>query len=112
VGDGKKNKIVLQTPNKKFYKRFGEVLEGPSRLVFMRHATSEMNESLDGKNKDKAHLGYFDIALDPALKDAPISEQGVQEVRAQRKLLESLNIKLIITSPMRRAIMTSLETGL
>ena len=78
----------------------------------MRHATSEMNESLDGKNKDKAHLGYFDIALDPNLKDAPLSEDGIREVHAQRELLRTLNIKLILTSPMRRAVMTSIETGL
>jgi broad specificity phosphatase PhoE len=112
VGESRNKKLHLQNPNKKFYRRFGEILDEPSRLVFMRHATSEMNESLDSKNKEKAHLGYFDIALDPELKDAVISEEGKKEVQAQRELLKTLNIKLIVTSPMRRAIMTSLETGL
>lgn len=112
IAETLKRNIILQTPNKKFYKRFGHLLDQPSRFVFMRHATSKMNESFRGDNKEKAHLGYFDIALDPALKDAAISEEGLKEVRAQQELLRTLDIKLIVTSPMRRALMTSLETGL
>jgi len=39
----------------------------------MRHATSEMNESLAATHKEKSYQGYFDIALDPNLKDAELS---------------------------------------
>ena len=51
---------------------------------------------------------YFSIALDPARKDATLSEKGLEEAANVRSLVAALNIKLVLVSPMRRAVMTAI----
>ena len=47
------------------------------RLILMRHATSDMNEVLTKENKSKFSFDYFDVALNPDMKDALLSEKGL-----------------------------------
>lgn len=41
-----------------------------SNIILMRHATSDMNEALTSDAKLSKDFTYFDVALNPEMKDA------------------------------------------
>ena len=72
-----------------------------SKFVYVRHARSEGNEGYL-REGEKA---YFDISL----KDAPLSEGGIQEclTSATKHHLEQLEFRTIVVSPLRRCLQTA-----
>ncbi len=66
-------------------------------IYFIRHGQSEFNA---------AHQPGED---DPLIFDAPLTEKGRRQADEARALVAELNIKQVITSPLTRAIQTSLR---
>ena len=79
------------------------------KVILMRHAESSMNEALSDEAKRN---NYLDTALDPANKDALLTEKGIGQVKEARASLLKMGITKIYVSPMRRALQTAVELEL
>ncbi len=65
-------------------------------VYFIRHGQSEFNAAYDGGEKD------------PMIFDAPLTDMGIRQAEDAKALVAELGIKQVITSPLTRAIQTSL----
>ena len=65
-------------------------------VYFIRHGQSEFNAAYDGGDKD------------PMIFDAPLTDKGIRQAEEAKVLVADLGIKQVITSPLTRAIQTSL----
>ena len=65
-------------------------------VYFIRHGQSEFNAAYDGGDKD------------PMIFDAPLTDKGIRQAEEAKSLVANLGIKQVITSPLTRAIQTSL----
>ena len=65
-------------------------------VYFIRHGQSEFNAAYDGGD-------YY-----PMIYDAPLTEKGHRQAEEAKALVADLGIRQVITSPLTRAIQTSL----
>jgi len=65
-------------------------------VYFIRHGQSEFNAAYDGGD------------YDPMIYDAPLTEKGHRQAEEAKALVADLGIRQVITSPLTRAIQTSL----
>jgi len=64
-------------------------------VYFIRHGQSEFNAAYNGGDAD------------PMIFDAPLTDKGRKQAAEARTLVADLGIKLVITSPLTRAIQTA-----
>jgi broad specificity phosphatase PhoE len=64
-------------------------------VYFIRHGQSEFNAAYNGGD------------VDPMIFDAPLTDKGRKQAEEARALVADLGIKLVITSPLTRAIQTA-----
>lgn len=65
-------------------------------VYFIRHGQSEFNAAYESGKPD------------PIIIDAPLTKKGEQQAKSLRKSISNLDIKHVVTSPLTRAIQTSL----
>lgn len=65
-------------------------------VYLIRHGQSEFNAA------------FNESRIDPMIFDAPLTDKGRRQAEAARELVADLGIKLVITSPLTRAIQTAL----
>jgi len=65
-------------------------------IILIRHGQSEFN------------VVYETDGSDPMIRDAPLTALGQAQDRQVREEVANLNIQLVITSPLTRAIQTAL----
>jgi len=66
-------------------------------IYLIRHGQSEFNAA------------YKDDGIDPMIFDAPLTEKGIQQAKNTRAAVLDLGIKLVVASPLTRAIQTALH---
>jgi phosphohistidine phosphatase SixA len=81
----------------------------------LRHATSNLNESLkvgdfndENLSEFERSLKYYKVALKPKNRDACLSQSGITEAVNQRALIHSLDFNIVLCSPMKRALQTAI----
>ncbi len=70
----------------------------PKSIHLIRHGQSVFNAAFDSLTR-----------IDPMIFDAPLSEIGVGQAQALRPAVQALGVELIVTSPLTRAIQTTLH---
>jgi broad specificity phosphatase PhoE len=65
-------------------------------IYFIRHGQSEFNARFDGNR-------------DPMIFDAPLTQLGIEQALAAKEKISEMKISHVITSPLTRAIQTSLH---
>ena len=96
------------TNNNKSSKVFLHKLITGSQVILLRHAESKHNEeskSLAAKEHTENDVLRNITSLDQ--RDAPITEVGKEQCKAISKITNELDIKIILISPMRRAMETT-----
>lgn len=80
-------------------------------IYLLRHGESEHNVAMKrfmNHNPDKAGLEWWEIedAFDPGIRDAELTDIGVQQAIAQQATIEVLDPTLLVLSPLSRNLKT------
>ena len=70
-------------------------MKSNQRIFLLRHAHSEFQTAFEA------------TGIDPGIVDARLSEQGREQVKSIRRAVSALNVSLIVTSPLTRALETA-----
>ncbi len=73
-------------------------MPSPKSIHLIRHGQSVFNAAFDSQTR-----------IDPMIFDAPLSEIGIGQARSLRSEVQALGVELVVTSPLTRAIQTTLH---
>lgn len=80
-----------------------------SKFIMMRHLKTVFNHESEIASKIKCKNSLIKARFDKKLVDSPITDNATEEMK-RAKELQNLNIKKIYLSPMKRTILTTLES--
>jgi broad specificity phosphatase PhoE len=97
--EGKSNKEYLE-----------ELLSG-SQVLLQRHANSQFNyEDTALKEKDYTDEEYKVLRIKDELRDAPLSQLGIDQCLEAQQIANKLTVEVILVSPLRRTLETAYHT--
>lgn len=88
-----------------------EILNNGSPVILLRHANSQYNfEYSQLAEKEFTDEDYKSLRIKKDLRDAPLSELGIQQCMNAQAMANMLKPKYVIVSPLRRALETAYYT--
>lgn len=88
-----------------------EILNNGSQVILLRHANSQYNFEYDKlTERDFTDEDYKSLRIRKDLRDAPLSELGIQQCMNAQAMANKLKPKYVIVSPLRRALETAYYT--
>lgn len=87
----------------------------PTDVFFIRHAQSAFNAAVEeikqataGLDQSALMTRFSSLREDPSLRDAPLSAEGHRQVAAAAAEAATLDVDLVLVSPLTRAVQTAL----
>lgn len=88
-------------------KRNKNIIESP--IILIRHIKSQFNKLAEEAKESNSESSSYNARFNSSLVDSDILFQAEQEM-IKADLLKNLNIKYILTSPLKRTLITTMES--
>lgn len=75
-------------------------------MIVIRHAYSQFNDAMENYHtqKHKSRKDFMQVWSGEHLRDALLHDMGIEQAKAQQKLLNNFKLRKVFVSPMRRTI--------